>query len=251
MATFSELIKGKYVKPAFLRKQAAVADIERHIQAIDGLDTEVPNARSFNRVEVAAKESLEELKGAIKDLDILLYDSQPDIRTDEDYKADQILVRDVQFKLYKAIDDYIDLLTAKKIQYPPDMPQAPAPNPGDLADVLAQLAQSQAQLVKCQTDNAKATAAQLAAHADQHKETINTLSKHGTSGPKAMQPFFSPKNNESDFQSFRDFMQRFDFFVARCTDAVKLQWLQTSVKGDAASLIKHLSLTDANYIVAK
>ena len=106
MTNFSEIIKTKIVKPAFLRKQAAVADIEQHIQAIDGFDTEVPNTRSFNRVEVAAKESLEELKAAIKDLDILLYDSIPNIRSDEEYKSDQIFIRDVQFKLYNAIDDY-------------------------------------------------------------------------------------------------------------------------------------------------
>ena len=46
-------------------------------------------------------------------------------------------------------------------------------------------------------------------------------------------------------------MQKFEFFVSRCTNAVKLKWLQTSVKGDAVSLIKHLSLTDDNYAVAK
>ena len=60
MATFVEIIKTKIVKPAFLRKQAALADIKRYNQAIDGLDTEVPNARSFARVEAAANESLEE-----------------------------------------------------------------------------------------------------------------------------------------------------------------------------------------------
>ena len=197
MTTFSEIIKTKIVKPAFLRKQAAVADIERHIQAIDGLDTEVPNARSFSRIEAAAKESLEELKAAIKDLDILLYGSIPDIRSDEEYKSDQICIRDVQFKLYKAIDDYIDIMTAKEIKYPPDLGNQPAAPPTDLADVLKQLVKCQEDNAKAAADNAKAaadsakaTADQLSANADQHKDTIDTLSRHGTQGPKAAQPFF-------------------------------------------------------------
>ena len=71
MASFNELVKSKAIEPTFLRKQASVADIERQIQAINSLDTEDPNARSFNRIEVSANGSLEELKGAIKDLDIL------------------------------------------------------------------------------------------------------------------------------------------------------------------------------------
>ena len=127
------------------------------------MDRETPNARSFNRVEVSANESLEELKGAYRDLDILLFNENPDIKTDKDYEADQKLVRDCQFKLFNAIDSYIDLLKDKKIPYPPDMGNVPASNPSDLADVLAQLvksqtdstaqlAQSKAQLVKCQTD---------------------------------------------------------------------------------------------------
>ena len=39
--------------------------------------------------------------------------------------------------------------------------------------------------------------------------------------------------------------------MLRCTDAVKLQWLQSSVKGEKVPLIRHLSLTEANYLVAR
>ena len=85
----------------------------------------------------------------------------------------------------------------------------------------------------------------------QHKETIDTLSKHGTQGPKAAQPFFHPKNNDSDYQMFSEFIQKFDNFVLKCKGDVKLQWLQSSVKGDALLLIKYLSANDANYKTAK
>ena len=251
MATFVEIIKTKIVKPAFLRKQAALADIKRHNQAIDGLDTEVPNARSFARVEAAANESLEELKAAIKDLDILLYDAHPDIDSDEDYKSDQTCIRDVQFKLYNAIDDYIDVLTAKEITYPPDMGNQPAAPPSDLSEVLKQLVKCQEDTAKAAADSAKATADQLAVNATNHKETIDTLSKHGTQGPKAAQPFFQPKNNDTDYVSFSEFIQNFDSFVLKCKPDVRLQWLKSSLKGEALMLIKHLSPSDANYNTAR
>ena len=73
MASFEELIKSKGVQSAFLKKQAVVAELERQLQVINALDRDTPNSRSFNRVEVSANESLEELKGACRDLDILLF----------------------------------------------------------------------------------------------------------------------------------------------------------------------------------
>ena len=154
MATFAEIIVSKNGKPAFLKKQAAVADVENRILAINDLDTESPNPRTFHRMEAAANKSLEDLKAAIKNLDILLIKSESDIMSDDEYIADNKLTRDCEFRVFKAIDDYIDILTAKEIKYPPDMGNLPAATPSDLADVLAQL-------VKCQTDNAKATQDQL------------------------------------------------------------------------------------------
>ena len=255
MATFSEMIKSKAVQSTFLKKQAVVAELKRQLQKIKALDTEVPNARSFHRVEVAANNSVEALKEASRELNMLLYKGNPDVEADEDYVADQKLTRDAEFKLFNAIDEYIDILTAKEIKYPPVMGNVPPASPTDLSDILAQL-------VKCQTDNAKATsdqlaanakvtADQLAANASQHKETILTLSKHGTHGPKAAQPFFQPRNNDSDYQLFSEFIQKFDNFVLKCKNDVRLQWLKSSVKGDALMLIKHLSATDDNFKLAR
>ena len=49
MATFIEMIKHKAVQPTFLKKESLVAELERQLNAIKTLNTEVPNARSFNR----------------------------------------------------------------------------------------------------------------------------------------------------------------------------------------------------------
>ena len=180
MTTFSEIIVSKNVKPAFLKKQAAVADVENSILAITDLDTVTPNPRTFHRMEIAANKSLEELKTAITDLDILLLNSDPDIMSNEDYVADKKLNRDCQFRVFKAIDDYIDIMTAKEVTYPPDMGVKPAAPPSDLSDVLKQLVKCQednakaaAENAKAAADSAKATADQLAVNATQHKETID------------------------------------------------------------------------------
>ena len=94
MATFIEMIKHKAVQPTFLKKESLVAELERQLNAIKTLNTEVPNARSFNRVEVAANESVEALKEANRELHIILYKENPDVEADEDYVADQELTRD-------------------------------------------------------------------------------------------------------------------------------------------------------------
>merc|ERR1712240_977814 len=114
---------------------------------------------------------------------MLLYKGNPDVKADDEYVADKKLTRDAEFKLFNAIDEYIDILTTKGIKYPPVMGNVPPASPTDLSHILAQL-------VQCQTDNAKATSNQmaaqaqatsdqLAANASQHKETILTLSKYG------------------------------------------------------------------------
>ena len=91
---------------------------------------------------------------------------------------------------------------------------------------------------------------------------INTLDKNlaavvkshasnSKSGPKPAQPKFKPKGNDSDYGEFKDFLSKFDFFKAKCSTKVeKLQWLKTSVEGEAVGLIKHLSLTEENFNIA-
>merc|ERR1712002_1331877 len=85
------------------------------------------------------------------------------------------------------------------------------------------------------------------------KTLVNQLKSHATSrlGPKATQPKFKPKGNDSDYVEFKDFLSKFDFFTAKCSSNLeRLQWLKTSVEGEAAGLIKHLSLSEDNYQIA-
>ena len=221
MASFNELIKSGKIKTVFLKKQTALSDINRNVQLVNDLDTESPSIRVFTRIDQSASESLQKLKDVLGELDLLLHEANTDIESDEDYIADQKQVRESQFCLFEVIDKFSDVLNDAGIKYPPEV--SPAHAPSDLADVLAQLVKCQTDNAKATTDNAKATSDQLAANADQHKETIDTLSKHGTQGPKAAQPFFQPKNNDTDYQVFSEFIQKFDNFVLRCKNDVRLQ----------------------------
>ena len=85
----------------------------------------------------------------------------------------------------------------------------------------------------------------------QDKSNEKLVKSHGNSGPKASQPVFTSKGNDSDYGNYRDFLSRFEFFVIKCFSNVeKLKWLKNSVKGDAVYLIKNLSLSADNYATA-
>ena len=69
--------------------------------------------------------------------------------------------------------------------------------------------------------------------------------------PNVTQPSFLPKNNKSDFTSFREFILHFKVFTRSIKkNEDKLYYLKTCVKGAAQVKIKHLDLTAANYNIA-
>ena len=130
MAEFTELIKSGKIQTAYLQRQATLKEISQIVLSIKDLDQSNPNSRTFNRLESHANISIDELKLANRELNILLDKANPDIDKDESYKADQKLVREQQFGLFKVIDDYVELLHSKEIPYPPDV--KPADISGDI-----------------------------------------------------------------------------------------------------------------------
>ena len=147
------------------------------------------------------------------------------------------------------MDDYIELLHSKGITYP-DV--KPVTNSGDLAAILNNLVASQEKNVADLSKNL--VASQDKNVADLSKSLVDQIktSASSKSGPKALQPKFKPKGNDSDYAEFNDFLSKFEFFTAKSsTDVEKLQWLKSSVEGqEATGLIKHFSLTNANYPIA-
>ena len=244
MSSFKELIKTGKVKTAWHKKQALVGSIQDQLTEIGSLDTNTPNVRIFARTHEGAIALLDELVQASRELKLTLFEQNPAIYTDVDYRADTQSDVALRLTLRSDLDRYIEVMSTKNIQFPPAVdPAAPVAENVDLTQILNAL-------VKSQTDNAAASNAQQLAVAQQHKETLETLQKHGQAGPKASQPFFTPKNSDADYEIYSEFIQRFKNFVIKCTDEVKLQWLQSSVKSDALLLIKHLSPSNANYAIA-
>ena len=242
MASFTELIKSGKIRQAYLQRHATIDEISQKILSIKALDQENPSSGTFNRLETNANKSLEELKVANRDLEIQLYNINPNINDDESYIADKNLVRDKEFSLFNAMEDYIKLLHSKEISYPPEA--KPVTSSGDLAAILNNLVASQDKNALAQDKIITTLDKNLTA-------VVKSQTSNSRSGPKAAQPKFKSKNNDSDYGEFNDFLSKFEFFTAKCsTDVEKLQWLKTSVEGDAAGLIKHLYLSNEDLEIA-
>ena len=137
MATFNDLIKSGKVKAAFLKRDVTLKELSRKALSIDELDKVTPNVRTFERLETNANNSLDELKIINTELDLLLVNENPDISNDESYIADQKQLRKQEFLLFNAIENYIQLLNSKGIEYPPEV--KPVTGSVDLSDILKNL----------------------------------------------------------------------------------------------------------------
>ena len=210
MTEFTQLIKSGNTQKAYSQRQAILKEINLNVTLIKDLDRDSPIAMTFTRFETNVNESLIKLKSANFDLNTNLTKSNPDIDNDASYKSDQKSIRDQVFLACNTVEDYIELLNSKGIPYPPDV--KPESSSGDLAAILTSQEKILNNLVTSQDKNA-------AAHADLSKTLVNQLKSHASSrlGPKATQPKFKPKGNDSDYGEFKDFLRKFEFFTAKCS----------------------------------
>ena len=123
------------------------------------------------------------------------------------------------------------------------------------AEAQRQAAEAQKVAQKAATD---AQAAREKATADSQKAVLKNLievqkeANAVANSPKPVQPFWTPKGDMTDYLSYKSFVKKFDYFVTNTPkDIDKLNWLMSSVKGNAYEMIKHLTLEDANYEIAK
>ena len=257
MATFSDLVKLVKIDPVYMRKQVALNEMDKIMKVVAELDKESPNIRAFERIEKQADEAAKAVKDASRELDKLLLKANPDILSEDNYLADQTYERKKSIELYNVIDEYADIIKAKGIQYPPVIKSEG--NDSDLKSVLQSQQELLSTLVKSQEASAKSQqdlAEKLVksqnesqkAHTDSMKELANSNSR---SAPRPTQPFFNPKDNEKDYMNYRDFKPRFLHFVTSVkNESQKLEWLISSVTGEAHNLIGKLDLIDTNYKVA-
>ena len=110
MSGFSDLIKSGKIKTAYLQKQGALADLTYNLNMIKDLDSETPNLRVFTMLETNANSALDKLRVSNNELNILLYDANPEITSDESYKDNLKYDRGQHFSLCNAIADYTNFL---------------------------------------------------------------------------------------------------------------------------------------------
>ena len=118
MATFNELIKSGKIRQAYVQRLATTEEISQKILSIKALDQENPSSGTFNRLETNANKSLEELKVANRDLEIQLYNINPNINDDESYIADKNWVGIKSFHYSMPWRTILSCFTAKAFHIP-------------------------------------------------------------------------------------------------------------------------------------
>ena len=229
MSSFEDLIKEKPILSIHLQRKTALVAVDNKVQKISELDSDNPNSRIFSRIEQEAEEALQTLAKSNNALVTASMKVNSDINLDESFIADQKYVRGEEFKCINAIEAYIKLLTDKGITYPLD--PKPDSTPTNLASILKQTTQL---TNKCWNENVE-----------------KIIKSNSSAAPKPTQPHFTSTQTDADFSAFSDFWSRFQHFTKKCVkDSDKLEWLKSSIKGEAHLLIKNLSLEDDNFEVA-
>ena len=232
MSSFGDLIQVKAIAYALLQRDTALFAMKERVHKINDLSSDSPNPRIFGKVEQEANEELSTLKGANRNLVSLLLNSNRDIKSDSAFQVDQKNVRSEEFKCMNAIDNYIQLFADKNITYPVD--SKPNSDPSDL-DTITKVLKSQSETTVKVVD----------------KMLKEFSHKDNSAAPRPSQPFFTSKQTEADFAAFKEFLKKFEHFTSKCiSKTAKLEWLQSSVKGEAYLLIGNLTLEDDNYDIA-
>ena len=247
MTKFSDLVKSGKLEAAFLTNKVALASVDDCVQSICELDKVTPNARTFSRYETRALEVIKTLNLTLDELNKLLFKAEPNIDTDVDYVSIKKYNRDQITVLYNVMDEYISVLHDKGIPYPSEIKHGAQP---DLASIVSTLVKSQKEDITSLVKSQEQTVSDIVSGVTKSQsENIELLSK--TSSPKHVQPIFTSEQNNSDYSNFRDFLDKFLFYTKRCaSNSERLEWLKSSIKGEAYNLIRHLSLVEDNYDIA-
>ena len=70
---------------------------------------------------------------------------------------------------------------------------------------------------------------------------VQTEANAVANAPKPVQPFWTPKEDSTDYLSYKSFVKKFDYFVTNTPkETDKLNWLLNSVKGNVMKLLNIL-----------
>ncbi|XP_053686518.1 uncharacterized protein LOC128736060 [Sabethes cyaneus] len=159
---------------------------------------------------------------------------------EDDKSYDEAVSRQGQFEDY-----YINLKTRllKILKVVTNREYVAAPQPMQ-HDVIKQLADQQAEFLRMMSANMAAPSTSSAVV--HHNASASPLSDLKL--PRMNVPVFS--GNYIDWQSFYDLFDSLVHQNPTLKDSQKLYFLKTNLTGEAASLISHLKIEDANYLPA-
>ena len=239
MSTFNECLAHQKINAAYIRRNAAVMDLNSVVSQVKSLDKDNPKPRIFLQHEKELESLALKVKTENNMMVQLMLSAQPDISSDSTFTSDQSGIRASTLSSINVVDEYRTILETKGLVPSLAQTQNQDATSGEFSDMLKQLGKNLTMLTeigKSQTEMSK-----------KQVEAINA-----SKGPKPVQPTFTPKGDVSDYLTFKNFLENFTYFVQNVpNNKDKLQWMLSSVKGDAYQIIKGLSLNADNYRVAK
>ena len=182
------------------------------------MSEETVSYRRFSRLKAEIKNRVDDLNQTQKSFIKLIFLSEPCLKDSDEVKNDSKSIDDTIDSCYDILDE---LGERKEIQEGLSGSK-PESEPIDLASILNDTI---TKLSVQQDQNLTKLATQLATRQDdkishlvnslstkQDENTEKLVKSNSSSAPKPVQPFFTSKENDSDYSNYRDFWTRFFFF---------------------------------------
>ena len=251
---FEQVLRENKAYTAYANRQEALHTLQTAITKLDklALEERIKFSR-FSRLENELNAKISRLRELHSILIRTILTSEPLLMGNEDMGNDSATIEGT-------VDNCLDSLD--KMRQRSEIQQAlqeskPSINGNEcLSDVLKYMQDENVKQNKQMTDlisslskNQSDNITSLITKQDEHMGKLVTNSS--SAAPKPVQPMFKSEENDSDYENYRDFLPRFEHFVNKVTmDKYKLEWLKSSISGDAFSLVKNLDLVDSNYKIA-
>ena len=242
MASFADCLSHSKINAAYIKRNAVVMDMNSTVGFINQLNRDNPKTRQFLTFEKEAETLLIKVKHENNLFIQLLLSAAPDISSDVSFTQDQNSFRSTTLACINSLDDFRTLLESKNLVPTITEQQATATAAATTSADVASLIQHLSKNLTTLTDLGK----KQALTSKQHVEALAS-----SKGPKPTQPHFEPKGDAQDYLNYKNFLNKFEYFVKSVSDKKdKLQWLMSSVQGDVFESIKNFTLDDNNYDAA-
>ena len=242
MASFADCLSHSKINAAYIKRNAVIMDMNSTVSFINQLNRDNPKTRQFLTFEKEAETLLIKVKHENNLFIQLLLSAAPDISSDVSFTQDQNSFRSTTLACINSLDDFRTLLELKNLVPTITEQQATATAAATTSADVASLIQHLSKNLTTLTDLGK----KQAVTSKQHVEALAS-----SKGPKPTQPHFEPKGDAQDYLNYKNFLNKFEYFVKSVSDKKdKLQWLMSSVQGDAFESIKNFTLDDNNYDAA-